>query len=93
MEKKLKEISELLKVLSNENRLAIVCHLIETPMNVSELHEKLDHLTQPALSQHLGILKMSKVLDSNKNGLTITYFIKDRRIINVIESIKSNYCE
>lgn len=89
---RLKEISELLKVLSNENRLAIVCHLIEKPMNVSELHEKLKHLTQPALSQHLAILKANKILDSTKSGLTITYAIQDKRIINIVQALKSNYC-
>lgn len=92
MLERLKEISEILKVISNENRLAIVCHLIERPMTVSELHERLDHVTQPALSQHLAILKMNKILDSNKSGLTITYFIKDERIITVIEALKSSYC-
>lgn len=89
---KLKEISELLKVLSNENRLAIVCHLMEQPMTVSELHEKLGNLTQPAISQHLAMLKMNRILDSNKSGLTITYFIKDKRIINIIETLRTNYC-
>lgn len=88
----LKEVSEILKVLANENRLAIVCNLIEKPMTVSELHEILFHVTQPALSQHLAILKMNKILDSNKNGLTITYFIKDSRIINIIEVLKNSYC-
>jgi len=92
MLEKLKEISELLKVLSNENRLAIVCHLIEKPMTVSELHERLNHVTQPALSQHLAVLKMNRILDSNKSGLNITYFIQDKRIINIIEALKSNYC-
>ncbi|MFL0266789.1 ArsR/SmtB family transcription factor [Candidatus Clostridium radicumherbarum] len=89
---KIKQISELLKVLSNENRLAIVCHLIEKPMTVSELHERLNHVTQPALSQHLAVLKANKILDSKKSGLTITYFIQDKRIINVIEALKTNYC-
>ena len=89
---RLKERSELLKVLSNENRLAIVCYLIEKPMSVSELHEKLSHVTQPALSQHLAVLKMNNILDSKKNGLIITYFIKDNRIINIIEALKANYC-
>lgn len=92
MLEKLKEISELLKVLSNENRLAIVCYLIEKPMTVGELHERLYHVTQPALSQHLAVLKMNRILDSNKSGLNITYFIKDKRIINIIEALKSNYC-
>jgi ArsR family transcriptional regulator, virulence genes transcriptional regulator len=87
-----KKISELLKVLSNENRLAIVCYLIEKPMTVSELHEKLRNLTQPALSQHLSILKANKILDSTKSGLTITYFIQDKRIINIVQALKSNYC-
>lgn len=93
MLEKTKEISELLKVLANENRLSIVCHLIEKPMTVSELHEKLNHVTQPALSQHLAMLKANKILDSNKSGLTITYFIQDKRIIKVIEALKSSYCD
>lgn len=87
-----KEISELLKVLSNENRLVIVCHLIEKPMTVSELHEKMNHVTQPALSQHLAILKANRILDSSKTGLTITYSIQDRRIINIIHALRKNYC-
>jgi DNA-binding transcriptional ArsR family regulator len=79
-------------VLANENRLVIVCYLIEKPMTVSELHEKLGNLTQSALSQHLSILKAHKILDSNKSGLNITYSIQDERIIKVIETLKVNYC-
>jgi DNA-binding transcriptional ArsR family regulator len=54
---RVKEISELLKVTANENRLSIVCYLIEKQVTVSELHDKLHNLTQPALSQHLFVLK------------------------------------
>jgi DNA-binding transcriptional ArsR family regulator len=89
----MKELSELLKVLANENRLAIVCYLIEKPMTVSELHEKMNHITQPALSQHLAMLKANKILDSSKSGLAITYFIQDKRILDVIQTLKKNYCE
>ena len=88
-----KDISELLKVLSNENRLMIVCYLLESPMTVSELHKKIDHLTQSALSQHLAMLKAHRILDSNKSGLSITYSIKDDRIRNVMKVLKENYCE
>lgn len=87
-----KEVSEVLKVLANENRLIIVCHLIESPMTVSELHEKVNNVTQSALSQHLAILKAHKILDSNKSGLNITYSINDERIVNIIKSLKENYC-
>ncbi|MDD7793508.1 ArsR/SmtB family transcription factor [Clostridium sp. 'White wine YQ'] len=88
-----KEIAELLKVLANENRLMIVCHLIEGPLNVSELHGRLDNLTQSALSQHLSMLKAHRILESNKNGLTITYSIRDERVVKLIEVLKANYCE
>lgn len=87
-----KNIAELLKVLSNENRLMIVCCLLERPMTVSEIHKRIDNITQSALSQHLAILKAYKVLDSNKSGLSITYSIKDDRIRNVIKVLKENYC-
>ncbi|MBL4931771.1 MULTISPECIES: ArsR/SmtB family transcription factor [Clostridium] len=88
-----KEIAELLKVLANENRLMIVCHLIERPMNVSELHQRISSLTQSALSQHLSVLKAHRILDSNKNGQTITYSIRDEKIGELIEVLKKNYCE
>lgn len=92
MLERVKEISELLKVLANENRLLIVCYLIKKPMTVSELHEKLSHVTQPALSQHLSMLKANRILDSSKSGLSITYFIQDKRIVNIVEALKNNYC-
>lgn len=87
-----KDIAEMLRVLANENRLAIVCYLLESPMTVSELHQNINNLTQSALSQHLAMLKAHKILDSNKNGLSITYSIKDDRIRNVMKVLKENYC-
>jgi len=88
-----KEIAELLKVLANENRLLIVCFLAESPLTVSELHARLSHLTQSAISQHLAILKAHRILDSVKSGLSITYSIQDDRIRNVINVLRENYCK
>jgi ArsR family transcriptional regulator, virulence genes transcriptional regulator len=87
-----KNIAELLKVLANENRLNIVCYLMEEAMTVSALHEKINNLTQSALSQHLAILKAHKILDSNKSGLSITYSIHGNRIRNVVKVLQENYC-
>lgn len=88
-----KGITELLKVLANENRLLIVCYLLESPLTVSELHVKINNLTQSALSQHLAMLKAHRILESNKNGLSITYSIQDVRIRSVIQVLKENYCD
>lgn len=89
----IKEIAELLKVMANENRLLIVCTLLEESMTVSELHLRVNNLTQSALSQHLSILKAHKILDSNKKGLCITYSIQDSRIKELIQVLKDNYCK
>lgn len=88
-----KNIATMLKVLSNENRLMIVCCLLESPMTVSELHKRINNITQSALSQHLALLKAYRVLDSNKNGLLITYSIQDDRVRNLIKVLKENYCK
>lgn len=50
MERKAKQIAELLKVLANENRLLILCELIKEPKTVSSLGEKMPNITQSALS-------------------------------------------
>ncbi|HCX65335.1 MAG TPA: transcriptional regulator [Eubacteriaceae bacterium] len=89
---KMKQVSELLKVLANENRLIIICYLLESPLTVGELTERLDNLTQSAISQHLSILRSHQILDSEKKGQTITYFVKDQRIRIILESIRENYC-
>ena len=92
MEEHVKVVSELLKVLANENRLLILCYLIEGPLTVSELSSKITSITQSALSQHLAILKAHKIVDSIKKGQTITYSINDERILSVMEVLKAKYC-
>lgn len=92
MEEHAKVVAELLKVLANENRLLILCYLIEGPLTVSELSSKITTITQSALSQHLAILKAHKIVDSIKKGQSITYSINDERILSVIEVLKAKYC-
>lgn len=92
MEERAKEVAGLLRLLANENRLLILCMLIEGEMNVSQLHLKIPNITQSALSQHLSMLKVCGILDSEKKGQNVIYFIKDYRIKNVIEVLKHNYC-
>ena len=52
---------------------------------------KLKNITQSGLSQHLSIMKANDLLDSNKEGLNITYFVKDEKIKNVLQVLKESY--
>lgn len=91
MKEKAKEVTELLKVLANENRLLILCELVKEPQSVGHLLEKLD-ITQSGISQHLAILKANGILDYNKKAQTVIYSIKDERIYKLLETIKETYC-
>ncbi|MCL1917471.1 MAG: metalloregulator ArsR/SmtB family transcription factor [Peptococcaceae bacterium] len=93
MEEKAKKISDLLKVLANENRLMIFCGLMERPMTVSELTKHVPKITQSALSQHLALLKAHNILDFNKSGQNVIYSIADHRVEDVIDVLKKYYCE
>ena len=93
MEKKAKELAELLKVLANENRLMIFCALMEGPKTVGKIAEKVPNITQSALSQHLALLKAHGILDFMKNGQNITYSVADHRVEEIIRVLKKYYCD
>lgn len=93
MEEKAKAITELLKVLANENRLMILCALMEEPMSVGKISERVPNITQSALSQHLSLMKANRILESTKKGQTITYSIHDHRIEEVMQVLKKHYCD
>lgn len=92
MEQQAKKLAELLKVLSNQYRLMILCCLIEEPHTVGALSSRIDEITQPALSQHLSLLKAHGIVESEKSAQTVTYSITDHRIEAVIEVLKKHYC-
>lgn len=93
MEQKAKQVAALLKVLANGYRLLILCELIKEPKTVSGLGEKIQNITQSALSQHLALLKAHGILDNSKSGQNVTYFIADSRVEEVISVLQKHYCD
>ncbi|HOF94790.1 MAG TPA: metalloregulator ArsR/SmtB family transcription factor [Clostridia bacterium] len=93
MEQKSRQIAKLLRVLANEYRLLILCELIKEPKTVGALGEKINSISQPALSQHLSLLKAHGILDSSKSGQSVTYFLADSRVREIIALLKEHYCE
>ena len=93
MKEQAKQIAKLLKVLANENRLLIFCGLMEGPMTVSEIARRVPNITQPALSQHLSLLKAHRILDFSKSGTCVIYSIADHRVDEIIKVLKKYYCD
>lgn len=83
--------ASLLKSLANENRLMLVCALIERELSVGELNELIP-LSQSALSQHLAYLRKAGLVDTRRQAQTIYYRLKGDKAITLISALKSIYC-
>lgn len=59
------QAAKLLKAVSNERRLLILCYLLESELSVTEMNDKLG-LSQSALSQHLAVLRRQKLVKPAK---------------------------
>ncbi len=93
MKEKATLVANIYKVLSNPNRLLILCLLIEkTEMSVGEIALNMQ-LAQSPLSQHLKIMREQGFVSSRKEGLTVYYRISDNRIQALMALTKQLYCE
>jgi DNA-binding transcriptional ArsR family regulator len=93
MEEKAKLLAELLRILANENRLLILCALMQGAKTVSQIGEYVPKITQSALSQHLIMLKTAGILESDKQGQNVTYSIADFRVTEILAVLKQYYCD
>ena len=65
-------VSRLLKALADETRLRLVVLLANGELCVCHLAEALK-LSQPNISRHLGILRMSDVVETRRDGSWVYY--------------------
>ncbi len=81
-----------LKVLANEHRLLILCHLAEEgEMSVNELADAVG-LSQSALSQHLARLREDNLVAFRREAQTLHYRVTDRRAVRVMGVLKQIFC-
>jgi len=93
MEEHAKQLSELLHLLANKNRLLILCALEKSPLTVRELNAYVPNISQPALSQHLSLLKTAEIIGSEKSAQSVQYSIADNRVCEIMKTLRTNYCE
>ena len=81
MQTETKQSAERFKVLAAGARLAIIEFLKQGPKKVSEICEALD-ASQPAVSQHLKILKAAGLFADEKNGYWVSYSLNRARLLD-----------
>jgi DNA-binding transcriptional ArsR family regulator len=85
------EAAQLLKALGNEQRLLILCNLLDGPLSVGELNQRIE-LSQSALSQHLALLRELGLVDTRREAQTIYYSLPDGPVVRVMALLQEIYC-
>ena len=80
----------LLKILANEDRLMLLCQLIEDEKNVGEL-EQVTRIKQPTLSQQLTILRNEDIVRTRKDGKFNYYSISSDAVLQVMQTLGHLY--
>lgn len=89
---KANEATRLLKLMANERRMLVLCHLASAgELTVSELTEKV-RLSQSALSQHLALMREDGLVACERDGLTMRYRIADPIAERLLMTLKEIYC-
>ena len=83
--------SALLKAMSNQHRLMILCQLVPGEKCVGEL-ERIIGLSQSALSQHLARLRKDNLVCTRRSAQTIYYSLAGDEASAVIGTLYSLYC-
>lgn len=88
--KEYSEIAELLKVIAHPVRLCIINGLINKgKCNVGYMQNCLD-LPQSTISTHLSKLRAYGIIEGERNGLEISYRVKDERVIKIVNDLIIN---
>ena len=85
------DAARLMRALGNENRLMVMCALVEGELSVSELLERVD-LSQSALSQHLAVLRREALVTTRREAQSIYYSLSSSTAREMIELLYDTYC-
>ncbi len=88
---KAKGAAELMKQLSHETRLLMLCFVSDKEKSVQEI-EKFLGTSQSNTSQHLAKLRSVGLLKTNKVGNQVFYSINNPDVLKIIKVLQGIYC-
>lgn len=87
-----REAAGLLKAMSNECRLLMLCHLAESgELSVGQLVSRIG-LGQSALSQHLAKLRQEGLVATRKEAQTVFYRVCDPKAGQLLAILHDLFC-
>ena len=89
---KAEEASHMMKLLSNERRLLLLCHLADAgEMTVGALADSVG-LSQSAASQHLALMREDGLITFRREGQALHYKIAHPRVAPFLSMLKTVFC-
>ncbi len=82
--KKLYELSDFFKVMGDGTRIQLLWALEESEMCVGDLAVLLD-MTKSAISHQLKVLRMAKLVRTQKKGKNVYYALDDNHVQKILE--------
>jgi ArsR family transcriptional regulator len=92
MRKNATEAAALLRAISHEARLLVLCELANGERSAGELVER-SGLSQSALSQHLAKLREQGLVATRREAQMIHYRIADQRAQRLLRVLHDIYCK
>jgi DNA-binding transcriptional ArsR family regulator len=86
-----REVSALLRVLGNADRLLLLCQLGQGEQCVGELESALG-IHQPTLSQQLTVLRSENLVNTRRESKRIYYSVADPRVLQLLQTLHAVYC-
>ncbi|MEL7047924.1 MAG: metalloregulator ArsR/SmtB family transcription factor [Pseudomonadota bacterium] len=91
MESTANEVADLLGLLSNRNRLMILCQLAEGEKSVGEL-ARLLKVRETAVSQQLAILRRERIVEPRREAQMVHYRLVRGDVGKLIMFLYETYC-
>jgi len=85
------EVAELLKTMAHQERLMVLCQLIEGEVGVTQLQAG-SELSQSAFSQQLSVLRKNGLVEVRKESQQVFYSLSDPRVKALIISLHGIFC-
>jgi DNA-binding transcriptional ArsR family regulator len=82
--------SRLMKLLASEQRLVLLCALLEKECSVGELARG-GGLSQTTASQHLAKLRAERIVETRRDAQTIYYRLDDPNAVQILQSLCEVY--
>jgi len=86
-----KNSAKVFEALSSTPRRLILHYLSESSLTAGEIAERFE-MSRPSPSKHLKLLENAGLVESEKQGQFVRYFITEDNLVNTLVNFATDFC-